>query len=90
MEWAVTRRAGMIFMDYNQNVRGKNMASIYSLRPSPEASVSTPVTWEELDSIYPTDFTIRNVPERVARIGDLWGGILETKHDLRSLVEPNS
>ncbi len=86
MEWSVERRGGKIFLDHNQNVRGKNMASIYSLRPMPGAPVSTPVAWDELQDVYPTAFDIDSVPERVDRVGDLWADILESKHDLRRLV----
>ena len=87
MEWAVAKRTGRVFLDHNQNTRGKNMAAIYSLRPAPGAPVSMPVRWDELDGVYPTDFTIRTVPERLARLGDLWAGILEAKHELRRLLE---
>ena len=87
MEWSVEKRTGKIFFDHNQNSRGKNMASVYSLRPLPGAPVSTPVRWDELEQVYPTDFTIDTVPDRVAEIGDLWAGILEAKHDLQRLLE---
>ena len=87
MEWAVSKREGKIFLDHNQNVRGKNMASVYSLRPLPGAPVSTPLRWDELDDVYPADLTIDVVPERVERLGDLWAGIHDAKHDLRRLVE---
>ncbi len=87
MEWTVSKRGERIFLDHNQNVRGKNTASIYSLRPLPGAPVSTPLRWDELDKIYPTDFTIDTVPDRVAELGDLWAGILESKHDLSRLLE---
>ena len=87
MEWTVERRTGKIFLDHNQNVRGKNMASIYSLRPLPGAPVSTPIGWDELSDIYPTEFTIDTVPERVGRLGDLWADILRAKHDLRRVIE---
>ncbi len=87
MEWAVSKRDGKIFLDHNQNVRGKNMASIYSLRPLPGAPVSTPLRWDELDDIYPADLTIDVVPDRVERLGDLWSAIHDAKHDLRRLVE---
>ena len=87
MEWAVSKREGKIFLDHNQNVRGKNMASVYSLRPLPGAPVSTPLRWDELDDVYPADLTIDVVPGRVERVGDLWAGIHEAKHDLRRLVE---
>ena len=87
MKWTVGKRTGKVFLDHNQNVRGKNMASIYSLRPAPNAPVSTPVTWDELDRVYPTDFTMDTVPERVEAMGDLWAGVLDAKHDLGRLLE---
>ncbi len=87
MEWTVSKRSGKVFLDHNQNVRGKNMASIYSLRPAPNAPVSTPLRWDELDGTYPTDLTIDVVPNRVDRIGDLWSGILDAKHDLRRILD---
>ena len=87
MEWAVDKRASKIFLDHNQNVMGKNMASIYSLRPLAGAPVSTPLRWDELGSVYPTDFDIETVPDRVARVGDLWADVLGAKHDLRRLLE---
>ena len=87
MEWTVDKRTGKIFLDHNQNTRSKNMASIYSLRPLPGAPVSTPLAWEELDEVYPTDLTINSVPERVKARGDLWASILDAKHDLRRLLE---
>ncbi len=87
MEWSVEKRTGKVFFDHNQNSRGKNMASIYSLRPLPGAPVSTPVRWDELEQVYPTDFTIDTVPDRVAEIGDLWADILASKHDLQRLLE---
>jgi len=86
LDWAVEKRAGKIFVDYNQNVRGKTLASLYSPRPSPEASVSIPLRWDELGNIYPTDFTILTVPERLEKTGDLWANILEAKIDLVKLV----
>jgi len=87
MEWTVDKRTGKVFFDHNQNVRGKTLASVYSPRPSPEAAVSMPLRWDELESIYPTDFTILTAQERLAEVGDLWSGILDAKHDLRGLLE---
>ena len=86
MEWAVEKRTGKIFLDHNQNVMSKNMASIYSLRPLPGAPVSTPVRWDELEDVYPTQFTIESVPERVEERGDLWADALSAKHDLHRLL----
>ncbi len=87
MEWSVSKRAGKIFLDHNMNVMGKNMASVYSLRPLPGAPVSVPLRWDELADVYPSDFTIDTVHRRLADVGDLWGDILDAKHDLRRLLE---
>jgi bifunctional non-homologous end joining protein LigD len=75
-------------VDYNQNAWGRTLASIYSVRPTPQASVSTPVTWEEVgEKIRIEDFTLQNVPERVGRLGDLWKGLLgKRRYDLAPLV----
>jgi bifunctional non-homologous end joining protein LigD len=86
-DWAVRQRTGRIFVDFNMNGRGKTVASIYSPRNLPEAAVSVPLAWEELDHVYPTDFTVESVPDRVARIGDLWANLLTSKTDLRSLLK---
>ena len=86
MEWSVDKRTGKIFFDHNQNVRGKTLASIYSPRALPAAPVSMPVAWDELENIYPTDFTILTAPGRLDDIGDLWAGILDAKHDIAGLL----
>jgi bifunctional non-homologous end joining protein LigD len=86
MEWITEKRTGKVFFDHNQNSRGKTLASLYSPRPSPQAAVSMPVRWEEIKDVYPADFTILNAYERVAKVGDLWEGILEAKHDLAALL----
>jgi bifunctional non-homologous end joining protein LigD len=87
MEWSVEKRTGKVFFDHNQNVRGKTLASVYSLRPSPEAAVSMPLRWGELKEAYPSDFTILAAPDRLTRVGDLWANILEAKHDLAKLLD---
>jgi len=86
LEWTVSKRTGKVFLDQNQNTRGKTLASIYSPRPLPEATVSTPITWDELRRVYPTDFTIFTAPDRLAAVGDLWADILAAKHDLEGLL----
>jgi bifunctional non-homologous end joining protein LigD len=86
IEWAVERRRGKIFFDYNQNIRGKSLAVPYSTRRHPNATVSTPVRWEELERIYPTDFTIRTVPDRLETEGDPWDGILSAKQDVGKIL----
>ena len=73
-----------MLVDYNQNVWGHTLASIYSVRPHPEAAVSTPVTWEEIDAgIRIEQFTIKNVPARIKKKGDLWAPLLQAKGRFR-------
>ena len=80
-EYRVARRPrGRVLVDYNQNAWGRTLASIYSVRPRPEASVSTPVTWKEVErGIRIEDFTVSNVPARIARVGDLWKPLLAAR-----------
>jgi len=80
-EYRVAKRPpGRVLVDYNQNALGRTLASIYSVRPTRHASVSTPVTWEELEAgARIEDFTLRNVPARVKRRGDLWKPLLSPK-----------
>lgn len=86
-EWVSEKRRGKIFFDINQNARIKNLACAYSPRAKPGAPVSMPLRWDELGKVWPTDWTILNAHERLARVGDLWAHILDSKNDLRSLVE---
>jgi bifunctional non-homologous end joining protein LigD len=77
-EYRVANRPhGRVLVDYNQNRWGSTLASIYSPRPRPEATVSTPVTWKEVErGIRIESFTVMNVPARVAKLGDLWKPLL--------------
>ena len=77
-EYRVAKRPrGRVLVDYNQNRWGSTLASIYSVRPRPEATVSTPVTWKEVEKgVRIEDFTMENVPARVAKLGDLWKPLL--------------
>jgi DNA primase len=86
MEWAQQKRTGKVFVDYGQNVRGKTVASVYSPRPDAEATISTPLRWTELGKVYPTDFSLDTLPERIKETGDLWAGILSAKRDLKALL----
>ena len=85
-EWSVEKRTGKVFFDANQNARIKNLAAAYSPRAKPGAPVSMPLRWDELGRVYPTDFTILNAHQRVAKVGDLWAHILDAKHDLSTLL----
>jgi bifunctional non-homologous end joining protein LigD len=74
------RPKGRVLVDYNQNAWGRTLASIYSVRPKKGATVSTPVTWQEVErGIAIEDFTIRNVPARVKQLGDLWKPLLAAR-----------
>jgi bifunctional non-homologous end joining protein LigD len=69
-----------VLVDYNQNAWGRTLASIYSVRANEAAAVSTPLEWSELhQGCELTDFTVFNVPERVARLGDLWKPLLSSR-----------
>lgn len=71
------RPAGRVLVDYNQNAWGRTLASVYSVRARPGATVSVPVTWEEVEAgVEIEDFTLRNVPERIRDQGDLWRPLL--------------
>jgi DNA ligase D-like protein (predicted ligase)/DNA ligase D-like protein (predicted polymerase)/DNA ligase D-like protein (predicted 3'-phosphoesterase) len=88
MHWEVKRRAGHVFIDHNMNREGANIAAVYSLRPEPGATVSTPVTWQEVeDGIHPRDFTIQTVWERFTRPGDPFEGVLHAPQDLGPALE---
>jgi len=67
------RPSGRVLVDYNQNAWGRTLASVYSVRPRPDATVSTPVTWNEVQTgVRMEDFAVHNVRARIARLGDLW------------------
>ena len=86
LEWSTLKRKGKIFFDYNQNARGKTIASVYSLRPTLNATVSMPIEWKKLDSIFPTDFTISSVPETIRKNDHYWQDVLSDKQDLRKII----
>jgi bifunctional non-homologous end joining protein LigD len=74
------RPPGRVLIDYNQNAWGRTLASVYSVRPRPLATVSTPVTWKEIEKgIRIEDFRIDNVPARLAKVGDLWRPLVEKR-----------
>ena len=73
--WRKNRDPYHLFVDYNQNARDHTIAAAYSVRGLPDARVSTPIRWDEIDDVDPRDFTIFSVPERYAEIGDLHADI---------------
>ncbi|WP_181698337.1 non-homologous end-joining DNA ligase [Nocardia sp. GTS18] len=85
--WRRDRDPGALFVDYNQNARDHTIAAAYSVRGVPEATVSTPVRWDEIDSIHPRDFTIRTVPARYAELGDIQADMDDAVFDITLLLE---
>ena len=85
-KWWKEERHG-VFVDYNQNAKDRTVASAYSLRPVPDVRVSTPLTWAEVPSCDPAQYTIGTVPARFARIGDPWAEMDEAAGSLDGLLE---
>ncbi len=85
-KWWKEERHG-VFLDYNQNAKDRTTCSAYSVRPLPDARVSTPLHWHEVPDCEPADFTIFTVPERFAKIGDPHAGIDGEPGSLESLLE---
>jgi bifunctional non-homologous end joining protein LigD len=90
-EYRIAKRpAGRVLVDYNQNAWGKTLASVYSVRAKPRATVSTPVSWDEVESgIELDDFRLDNVRERFESVGDLWAPMKAKRgrFDLRPLLQ---
>ncbi len=78
------RPKGRVLVDYNQNAWGRTLASVYSVRPKDRPTVSTPVSWKELErGVALEDFQIDNVPARVRKLGDLWKPLVAAKGRFR-------
>ncbi len=84
--WWKEQRGARVFIDYNQNARDRTIASAYSVRARPDATVSAPVTWDELPGVETEDFTMATMPARFAALGDVQAGIDEAVCDLRVLL----
>jgi bifunctional non-homologous end joining protein LigD len=84
-EYRIAKRPqDRVLVDYNQNAWGRTLASVYSVRPKPRATVSAPVTWKEVESgIEIQDFRLDNMPERLKRIGDLYKPLLLKRNRLK-------
>jgi bifunctional non-homologous end joining protein LigD len=87
MAWDTSKRVGKVFFDYNQNAMGKTIASVFSARPTPSATVSMPVSWRELSNLFPTDFTILNAHDIIKKSGNAWNDILQNKQDINKILE---
>jgi DNA ligase D len=85
--WWKEERGNRIFIDFNQNARDRTMASAYSARRTPIATVSTPLTWDELADADPDDYTIATVPQRLRRRGDPWADMESQAQSIDPLLE---
>jgi DNA ligase D-like protein (predicted polymerase) len=85
-KWWKEERQG-VFLDYNQNAKDRTTCSAYSVRPLPDARVSTPLTWEEVPDCEPADFTVLTVPKRFEDLGDLHAGMDASAGSLDGLLE---
>ncbi|MFH8632508.1 non-homologous end-joining DNA ligase [Streptomyces lydicus] len=85
--WWKEERGEKVFIDYNQMARDRTIASAYSLRARPRATVSTPLRWEELSDAAPEDFDLRTVPPRFAELGDVHADMAEHAFGLDSVLE---
>ncbi|GAA4728200.1 non-homologous end-joining DNA ligase [Phytohabitans rumicis] len=85
--WWKEERGERVFIDFNQMARDRTIACAYSLRANRRATVSTPVTWDELAEVEPDDFDLRTVPERFAKVGDPHASIDDEPFDITPLLE---
>ena len=85
--WRKDRDPAAVFVDYNQNARDHTMAAAYSVRGFADATVSTPITWDEVDAVEPHDCTMATVPRRFAELGDLHAGIDQAVFSIDELLE---
>jgi bifunctional non-homologous end joining protein LigD len=88
-KWWKEERHG-VFVDYNQNAKDRTVAAAYSVRPKPNATVSAPLSWDEVDSCEPNDFTLATMPGRFREIGDRHQGIDESAGSIEPLLELSS
>jgi bifunctional non-homologous end joining protein LigD len=85
-KWWKEERHG-VFIDYNQNAKDRTVAAAYSVRPTPDARVSAPLTWDEVDACEPGDITLATMPDRFARLGDRHEAIDRHAGSLEALLE---
>jgi DNA ligase D-like protein (predicted polymerase) len=85
--WWKEERGERIFIDFNQMARDRTMASAYSVRPNNRATVSAPLTWDEVPEVGPEDFDVLTMPARFAEVGDLHAGLDDQRYDIAPLLE---
>jgi bifunctional non-homologous end joining protein LigD len=88
IERSLNKRNGRLYLDYQQNKKGQTLASVYSVRPKPGATVSTPLLWKEVRSgLHPSQFDIFNLEKRLRKTGDLFSGVLTDKTNLKKCLK---
>ncbi len=88
IEPEVRNRRGRVYLDWLQNIRGKTVASVYSVRPETGATVSTPLSWDEVEpGLDPAAFTIKSVPDRLGQLDDLFEPVIRDKQRLEAALE---
>lgn len=88
IERTPAKRPNKIYVDFLQNREGQTLAAPYSVRPAPDASVSTPLHWDEVTpKLKPTDFTIKNMSKRLEKVGDIWKPVLGKGVDLKAVLK---
>src|SRR3954452_15104291 len=85
-KWWKEERQG-VFVDYNQNAKDRTVAAAYSVRPTPDARVSAPLAWDEVDACDPADFTLASMPARFKKLGDLHASIDENAGSIAGLLD---
>ncbi|MDF2496456.1 non-homologous end-joining DNA ligase [Arthrobacter koreensis] len=85
--WWKEERGEKVFIDFNQANRDRTMAGAYSPRALPHAPVSTPITWDELETVDPRDFTVETVPQRLAETGDPWAAFGRSQGSIDTLLQ---
>lgn len=87
MDWNSSNRRGKVFFDYNQNSKGKTLASIFSVMPTLSATVSMPIEWRELSNVRPAFFSLLNVPAILSKGRNAWSNIYQKRHDLLKMIQ---
>ncbi|HEY4994319.1 MAG TPA: non-homologous end-joining DNA ligase, partial [Nakamurella sp.] len=87
MNWWKEERGQRIFVDFNQMARDRTIASAYSIRANPRATVSAPLRWDEVPDVVPNDFDATTMPARFAEVGDLHAGVTNEAYSIENLLE---
>jgi DNA ligase D len=88
--WWKEERGTRVFIDYNQNAPHKTVFGAWSVRARPDAQVSTPLAWAELEDIHPDQFTVASLPARLETVGDPWLGMNDSPQSIEPLLEMNA